>query len=227
VYANAPPTSKLLAALAEERIGKRLALLQEALTGKPNALVTIDPPEVLFRIDTGKKVMILELYRQLRMLLSGFPNAAVLLSFNMRKKDRRSQSSPNLLSDPRDWLEDVCGTLDIMNRSDVRLGMDFYGDDVRVVNGVRRGEEMHPLLIRPVGDPDGLGGFELCPPNQLSLLSSLTPSQADYWRKLPAEFRFEQVADRIVPRSSLFRLLTRAKSLGLVEETDVVWRKKV
>jgi hypothetical protein len=82
----------------------------------------------------------------------------------MRKKDRRSQSSPSLLSDPRDWLEDVCGTLDIMNRSDVRLGMDSYDDEVRVINGVRRSEDMHPLLIRTVGHPpDGLAGFETLP----------------------------------------------------------------
>src|SRR5205807_8989708 len=115
--ASSPATAKLLEALAVERTDKRLALLDEALTRNPNAVVFVDPPEVLFRIDTAKKIMILELYRQLRILISKFPASIVLLSFNMRKKDRRSQSSPNLLTDPRDWLEDVCGTLDIMNSS--------------------------------------------------------------------------------------------------------------
>ena len=53
-------------------------------------------------------------------------------TFNLRKfgdKDRR----PNLLTNPRDWLEEVCGTLDILNRSDMRLGMDTHDDDVKVI----------------------------------------------------------------------------------------------
>lgn len=115
-----------------------------------------------------------------------------------------------------------------MNRSGVRLGMDFHGEDVREINGVRRSEGMHPLLVRQVGiPPNGLAGFERCPPDQLSLLSSLKHSQAAYWRNLPPEFRFDQVADRGVPRSSLYRLLKRAKSLGVIEEMDGVWRKRV
>jgi len=226
--ASSPATLELLKALAEERISKRLALLEKALLRNPNALVMIDPPEVLFRIDTGSKVMILTLYRELRILMSKFPHASILLSFNMRKKDRRSQASPSLLTDARDWLEDVCGTLDIMNRSDVRLGMDFHGEDVRVINGVRRSEDMHPLLVRQVGyPPDGLSGFELCSPDQISLEASLTRRQAEYWRALPGEFRFEEVAGRPVPRSSLYRILQCAKSLGSIEERDGNWRKTV
>jgi hypothetical protein len=53
--ANSVATSKLLEALAVGRISKRLALLEEALVRNPNALVIIDPPEVLFRIDTGRR----------------------------------------------------------------------------------------------------------------------------------------------------------------------------
>jgi hypothetical protein len=227
--ANAPATAKLLNAVATDKITDRLSFLESTLAAKPDALVIIDPPEVLFRIDTGKKVMILALYRALRLLISKFSRAAILLVFNMRKKDRKSNTLPNLLTEPRDWLEEVCGTLDIMNRSDVRLGMDFYGEDVRVINGVRRSEDMHPLLIRQVGNPpEGLAGFELCPPDQLSLSYSFTPGQLAHWRALPPEFRFEDaVTGRIVPRSSLYRLLQRARSLGVVEERDGVWRKRV
>lgn len=222
--ANSEPTSRLLDALALD-VTRRLELITEALARMPNALVIIDPPEVLFRIDTGKKVAILELYRQLRVLISEFPDAAVIQSFNMRKRDRRSRSSPDLLTDPRDWLEDICGTLDIMNRSDVRLGMDFYGDD-RVVNGIRRSEEMDPLILRQVGTPPGaLSGFEICPPGHLSLERSFTAGQVAYWRSLPLEFRFEQIADHAVPRASLYRILQRARSLGLVQETDGIWRR--
>jgi hypothetical protein len=69
--------------------------------------------------------------------------------------------------------------------------------------------------------------LKLCPPDHLSLVSSLTTRQAAYWQALPTEFRFEQVADVIVPRATLYRLLKHAKSLGVVEERDGNWRKKV
>ena len=42
---------------------------------------------------------------------------------------------------------------------------------------------------------------------------------------LPESFRFEDVADKSVPRSTLSRLLNRAKSLGMVVEVDGVWTK--
>src|SRR5262249_23940446 len=152
----------------------------------------------LFRIDTGYKILVLALYRDLRMVLSRFPSAAFLLVFNMRKKDRRSVSEPNLLSDPRGWLEDICGTLDLMNRSDVRVGVDFCSEEVRVVNGVRRSEDFQPLLIRQVGaPPDGLAGFELCPPDRLSLDFALTSGQKTTWQGLPAQFKFEQAAKTV------------------------------
>lgn len=133
---------------------------------------------------------------------------------------------PKLLTDPREWLEEVCGTLDILNRSDVRLGMDIHDEDVRVINGIRRAEEMCPLLIRPVTRNDVLAGFELCPPNDLGLKAVFTPKQLDYWDKLPAKFRFEEVADQSVPRASLKRLLDRAKSVGIVEQDNGAWQKR-
>lgn len=225
--AKSVATAQLLEALASDLPSKRLSLLAKALTKLPNALVIIDPPEVLFRIDTGKKPMVLALYREIRLLLSRFPRAAFLLVFNMRKKDRKGVSQPSLLAEPREWLEEVCGTLDIMNRADVRLGMDFYGEDLRVINGVRRSEEMHPLIIRQVGEPPNfLSGFELCPPNQAALDAAFTPRQKEHWRNLPPQFRFEHATETI-PRSSLYRLLERAKSLGLINERDGLWAKTV
>lgn len=225
--ADEPSTSKLLTAL-EQQLPARLALLEEALTAKPNALVIIDPLELLFRIDTGKKQHILALYAALRRLLSKYPEAATLITFNLRKWAKKDSTRPDLLTDPREWMEEVCGTLDILNRSDVRLGMDIHDEEVRVINGIRRGEEMHPLLIRPVSIEGGnLAGFELCPPDGLNLHAAFTPKQLEYWDKLPASFRFEEAADRLVPRSSLKRLLDRAKSLGIIEHVNGEWRKKV
>ena len=223
--ASEPATAKLLAALASRGAAAQLKLISEALERKPTAAVFIDPIELLFPIDTGKKQHVLALYKEFRLILAKCQHASIWLTFNLRKRDRQN-GRPELLSDPRGWLEEVCGTLDIHNRSDVRLGMDFYGDEARVVNGVRRGEEMDPLLIRPVGDPiAGLAGFEICPPSGLNLVSALTYQQRKYWDALPKEFRFDDIAEKIVPRSSLSRLLRRAKSLALIREDAGTWRK--
>jgi hypothetical protein len=224
--ASAPATAKLLDLIKEKNLDKRIDFLAEALGRKPDALVMIDPLELLFRIDTRDKVHVLWLYSRLRYLLASFPKSAILFTLNLRKKDRRSTNVPDLLVDPRGWLEDVSGSLDILNRCDVRLGVDFNSEDVRVLNGVRRGEDMHPLLIRPVGDlPDGLAGFESCLPTDLTLRFALTTTQRAYWDKLPQEFRFEEIADRAVPRATLYRLLKKAQSLNIIEERTGVWRK--
>ena len=218
-----PGTKKLLEVLVAST-AKKLDFIQEILEEKPNALVIIDPLEMLFRIDTLKKGSILPLYKGIRFLLANFPRALMLTTFNLRKQDRRA-GRPNLVFHPRAWLEEVCGSLDIMNRSDVRLGMDFFdeNEEIRVINGVRRGEEMEPLLIRPSGDPGKLAGFDLCPANEMDQMCALTQKQQQHWEKLPAQFRFEEVADKLVPRASLHRLIKRAKSLGILDEQDGYW----
>jgi RecA-family ATPase len=138
-----PATKKLLDALSVTGLKSGLELVRGALSTNPNALVIIDPLELLFRVDTGKKQPVLELYSALRRLMSTFPAAAILTTFNLRKLDgKRMGGRVPLLLDPRAWLEEVCGTLDILNRSDVRLGMDLY--EMRVINGIRRGESMDP-----------------------------------------------------------------------------------
>ena len=225
--ADEPHTRKLLLALAQPKLSGRFDLIKEALAAKPNALVLIDPLELLFRIDTGKKQHILLLYAELRRLLSEYPQAAMLITFNLRKWTKKDSKRPDLLVEPREWMEEVCGTLDILNRSDVRLGMDIHDEEVRVINGIRRGEEMHPLLIRPVSiEGENLAGFELCPPDGVNLKNALTSKQFEYWNKLPLEFRFDEVADHVVPRASLKRLLDRAKSLGIIEHANDGWKKR-
>ena len=78
---------------------------------------------------------------------------------------------------------------------------------------------MHPILIRSVVHAgDQLAGFEQVTPDQMDLLAALTKKQKQYWDQLPREFRFEEVADRSVPRSSLSRLLSRAKQFGTIEQ---------
>jgi len=231
--ASEPNTRKLLEAITEPKPEARFKLIEAALTEKPNALVIIDPLELLFGIDTGKKQHVLWLYKALRhRILAKFPHAAILNTFNLRKFGK-GDMRPSLLTNPREWLEEVCGTLDILNRSDVRLGMDTHDDDVKVINGIRRGEEMQPLLIRPVScidvvtKRDALAGFELCPLDGKHLAAVLTAKQLEYWNNLPTSFRFEDFADKGVPRGSLSRLLARAQSLGLVRYESGWWRKKL
>lgn len=225
-----PLTARLLQAL-KSGINERLQLLREALKGKPDALVIVDPTELLFWLDTTKKQPVNLLFAQYRLLLADYPKAVLLGTFNMRKLDRKSPKRPHLLHDPRGWLEEVCGTLDLMNRSDVRLGMDFYGcgdDDMRVLHGVRRGEDMNPILIVPFGDPpDDLAGFERVPSEQISLTMWLSSKQQEHWQELPNEFTWGDAA-KLVSKSSLSRLIARARSLGILEAIAVgVYRKLV
>jgi hypothetical protein len=219
---NEPATKQLLAAVASGDMEKRIALIDAALHEKPNALVTIDPLELMFRVDTLKKNEVLRLYEKLRLLLAKYPHAAIAATFNLRKRDKRNGKA-DLLLDPRGWLEEVCGTLDILNRSDVRLGVDSHGDDDRVLNGVRRGEDMHPLIVRPVEESPGqYVGFELSAPDTRTLFTS---KQRGYWESLPGSFRFEDIADKTVPRSTLWKLLERARQAGLAVVKEGLWAK--
>jgi AAA domain len=221
-----PNTAALLKAVTTPGHLAKLGLIKAALCRKPNAVVMIDPLEMFFRLDTCKKPEVLELYRGLRTMLASFPRAVLLNTFNLRKRDKRGRKA-NLLADPRDWLEEVCGSLDLLNRSDVRLGIDEHAEDVRVINGIVRGREMHPFLIKSFRNPeDQLAGFEQLSPDQLDLMVGLSETQRRYWESLPQEFRFEDVAGRLVPRSSLSRLLSRTKSFGAVrQDEDGVFRK--
>jgi hypothetical protein len=213
-------TRVLLEALGKPGHAPKLKLLGDALSEKPNAVVFVDPLEMLFRLDTVKKLEVMILYQCLRRLLAEFPQSALLGTFNLRKQDR-AKGRANLLSDPRNWLEEVCGSLDLLNRCDVRLGIDIHpgNDELRVINGSRRGVEMHPLLIRSVlGGNDRPAGFEQVMPDQMDLMAALSKKQKLYWDQLAHEFKFEEVAGRTVPRSSLSRLLSRAKQFGAIEQ---------
>jgi hypothetical protein len=91
-----------------------------------------------------------------------------------------------------------------------------------VVNGIRRSEEMQPLLLRSAllnDDPTTPAGFCLIPAQELSLRSVLSEGQAEHWRKLPGTFTFEE-ALRLMGKSTFSRLKQRTESLGLLLKTD-------
>jgi hypothetical protein len=227
--ANADPatecaTEKLLSVMGHPE--GRMGLISDALERKPNALVIIDPMDMMFpEVDKMKGQQIVDLYLSLRAVMSKYPSSLFLLTFNLRKPHRETRI-PGLLADPRGWLHEVAGNADILNRCDVRLGIDALQDEIRVVNGIRRGEEMHPILVCPVGEPGCLAGFEQCEPCEIDLTGAFTPAQRKHWAVLPNEFRFEQIADKAVPRSSLSRLIQRALSLGLLSEVEGLFRKQ-
>jgi hypothetical protein len=102
--------------------------------------------------------------------------------------------------------------------------MNLYGDDNRVINGIRRGEEFDPLLVRPVEHLGNPAGFELVAPSDTVLFLALSPRQAEHWKKLPPEFAFDDVAGKQVPRSSLSRIIKRAESLGALTKDSATGR---
>ena len=218
---NEAETDCLWIAMSESDESK-LGLIESALKDRPNAVVFIDPIAMYFPINWSSANEVVHTYRQLRSILHKYPRAVFVVTCNLRKRDRRGGRA-DLLTDARGWLEEVSGSLDILNRSDVRLGIETYAhdEDVRVVNGIVRGREMNPLLIRPVCNRDDhLAGFEQVTSDNLGLLTALTPRQKEHWDKLPAHFRFDQVADDLVPRASLFRLIDKAESLDAIERRE-------
>jgi len=224
---KAEGTAELLR-LLEQGTEKKIEFIENRLRDKPDASVIIDPLELLFPIDKNKGDQVVKLYNRFRRILAEYPHAFIFLTFNMRKRDRRAKM-PSLFTDPRGWLEETSGSGAIQYRADVRLGIDMHDreKEIRVINGIRRGEDMHPLLIKPVGDPHILAGFELSPTDAMELKLALTPAQQGYWQSLPEQFRFEEVADKRVPRASLHRLIDRAKSLGILTSENGYWTKVV
>lgn len=196
-----------------------IALLTSILERKPDALLIFDPIELAFPVEF-KKVNVLKLYSDLRRLFSRFNQAASLSTHNLRKTDRRA-IIPDLLKDPHGWLEEISGTLDIVNRSDVRIGMARYSEGISIVNGARRNEDMHPLLLAPIDDnPDELAGFRPITSKTSDLTRIFTEEQLTYWGKLPVRFHFSDFANNGIPKSSLSRLINRAVSVGILARSE-------
>ena len=218
-----PNTARLLDALGSTE--KYLALMEESLREKPNAVVIFDPVELFVPIDKLKAKEIVTFYQKLHKLFGVYPHAGMLCTFNLRKPDANNLKKANLLSDPRGWLQEVSGVNEIMTRSDIRLGIDFFDGEqsVRVINGIQRGEPFNPLLIQPAGDPEA--GFELCPPDRFRPMDVFTMKQSEYWQMLPPSFTFKEGLSAGVPRSSLSRLIQRAMSVGLLHWDNEKWVK--
>lgn len=192
-------------------------LLYSLLEKHPNALTLFDPIEMAFPLDVLNKPSLLKLYRGFREMLAKYPHSAVLNTHNLRKDSRVGRVLPNLMLEPHAWLQEVAGSLDLMNRSDVRMGVSRHQDNVIVVNGARRGEEMHPMLLSPIDDdPDELAGFKSIISTKQDIGKLLTDTQLRHWNELPDYFKFNDYANNGIPKSSLSRLVNRCISLGLL-----------
>lgn len=220
-----PGTAKLIEALDSDE-KQSFALVEKLLQEKPSAVVIFDPIELFVSMDKNDGKAIVRLYKRLRKLFNRHPHAAVLCTFNLKKLDKKA-AKPNLLEDPRVWLDEVSGAKEIMTRSDIRLGIDFFDEEqiVRVINGIERGQPSEPLLIRPAGDPEA--GFELCPPDRFKLQDVFPKKQLEYWDRLPQSFTHREAHRAGIPKSSLSRLMNRAKSVGLLRLENGKWVKTV
>jgi integrase len=215
---SSPNTDALHEAVRGD-LRRKMELLWGCLSHKPTAVVIIDPFDLSFVVDRNREVEVIEICLELGLLLSRYPRAAIIATFNLKKKDRRV-GWPNLLVAPGDFLEETSGVNEILARTDVRIGFDRHPRDpeLLVLNGIRRDESFHPLLLRQVGVEPNLCGFELAPPGALDLADAMSKQPCQYWHALPNTFSFEGIADRKVPRSSLQRIIDRARSLGLLQK---------
>lgn len=209
------------ALLSISSVADMMKLVVSLLEHQPTLLLIFDPVELAFPIDVLKKGDVLRLYKGFRKLLSQFPQAAIVSTHNLRKTDRKVEL-PDLANDPHGWLQEIAGSLDIVNRSDVRIGVTRYAEGVMVINGARRNEDMHPLLLAPIDDnPDELAGFRPISTQMPDLVRIFSPEQLSHWTKLPNEFNFSDHANNGIPKSSLSRLIHRAISLGVMtRESD-------
>jgi hypothetical protein len=208
--------------------------LESRLTAKPDAVIIVDPFEMLipnFKTNSGPDI--LAAYKGFRRLFSKFPHSSTIFSSNMRKKDRAQENRPNLLLDPHSWLEETSGHLNLINRADTRLGMDRYehDEDKRVVHGVRRGEEMPPLLLEPIEvltgqDSTAKAGFRAVQGSDADLKAVLTAKQLGYFQKLPDEFRFIDHANNGIPKVTLSRIIERTTTINRLTRVDGVYFKK-
>jgi len=208
---------------SSKRLECLLALLDSAMQKHPNALLMIDPLDIMFRLDSMSKTAILDTFGTIRDRLSVYTQSGLITTLNVRKSDRRGER-PDLLTQPHLWLEETSGLLDLMNRCDIRLGIDHYKNDQRILNGAVRGGSADPIVIKSVvtgytkSEEPIFGGWErVIPDDDPRFLFS--EKQAEYWEMLPSRFKYIDVVPSLIPKSSFSRLFHRAESLGLLNQT--------
>jgi hypothetical protein len=142
---------------------------------------------------------------------------------HLRKRDRQAQG-PKLIDDPHAWTEEVLGSVVWSASADVRIGLEAFGEDGRVLfNGYRRGDgELGPRILRHRmevvdGEPRPVA-FELAPSEEAAR-ALLAPMIADKFTQLPIgeAITWEGLMEIGLPKSSASRMVARAEAAGLLE----------
>lgn len=212
-----------------------VAFIRKQLEQFPNALVLIDPLMEIIPFKETDPFAALQIYHLLRELLADFPHAAIVFTLHLRKGTddpknpfNSASSGKVLLHNPRRWFKEVAGSNKIGAHADVRLGMCAVTHDEQhlVIKGFRRGKDVVPLsFVRSInidGEYDGFIEYPL----PKDVLVDLAEEQKKQLTTLPFPFHFNEVADRLVPRASLHRLLKAAQNAGYVhKDQHQVWHR--
>lgn len=227
-------TAELLDALTKP-LPQRVAWLEEKIAARPDMVLIIDPFSMFFSIEL-KAQQIMMIYKWARMLHRKHPAVTFVFSFNTRKKHRLSQHRPSLIKDPRDWLEEASGGMEIQSRADARVGLEYRGhsaDGIHEFNGWRRGEPMEPMFLTPfVLGEDGegnsrLAGFEPTAVTDEDTLDLLSPKMKEVYDDI-APGDVYTMADLIakMPRSTAYSFKRQAVRLGLLVPVDGGWKRR-
>jgi hypothetical protein len=220
-------------------------LFENCLKKLPNALIIVDPLPTIVPFKENYSQAAIAVYNRLRGLLAVFRHAAFLFSLHLRKsgasEDRFGQPESRscwrvLVNNARLWFQEVNGSNKIGAHGDLRLGMAAIDEQQFVVSGFRRGKDMlAPVFFEKTldaaepYDADGnprYAGFTLIPPPP-DAFQKLKPEQLAQLQRLalamPSGFRFNEVADKTIPRVTLHRLLQAAIKAGLVCKDAGKW----
>ena len=140
---------------AKRRRAVFLDAVEGVLTRKPNALIVVDSIDGWWQ---GAKLE--DLYIEVRQQLSqDNRQAAALFLYNTRPTKGARQF--DLAKVPHDWLDAQVPSSYVLNRPDLRLGMDRRGQEVVLAGFKREVGSVGPIWLRCVGSaPHEWAGFE-------------------------------------------------------------------
>ncbi len=223
---GAKKTKDLISICAQnpESHTSRFKWLSDKLKVNPDSLIIIDPLDTLFPMEKNKGLKVGQLLSRFRGLSHSFPKAAYILVFNLRKS-KDHQKMPDLFRNPRSWLQETSGSLDIQNRSDLRLGLDEWEarEGLLVLNGLRRGKKIEPTVLEatwfPGDEPpkEVETGFQIVDLGAQDIENIFTPAMLEAWEKVGDDFTMEELL-QAGSKGTMYRLVERAGAFGLLNE---------
>ena len=233
-----PPSTESLRHVLKDmhHFQQRVEWLFQQAAEWPNAVIFIDAFDWIFPIDKNKSQNIIRLYTTLyEGLLSKLPEVTFLAVFNLKKADKRAASQPNLLENPRGWLQETAGSLAIQDRSDVRLGLDETMEEsgILVLNGLTRGRKMEPIILEHDWRFDPEAGKEVetgfVPSThapEIESLTTLSERMQSAYNIVGDEFSRDDLEAAGLPRATAYRMLERMKNARMAHRLpDGRWKK--